>query len=195
MYRKIVFDMDGVIRIGNHLIDGSDKILDYMGKNHINGALCTNEDRYTEDELREDLSEMGFEIPDTWQVITSGMVVTRFLHDRILKHPDRHYDIGIVGETGLYSTLASLTELSNCTITERPRASDTQKFLVIGTLNTMKMSALNKALEWIKAGARVEYGVTHVIQPGGSIRDAEVQQAAQAHKMTMTMCGKRMFLH
>lgn len=40
-----------------------------------------------------------------------------------------------------------------------------------------------------------EYGVTHVVQPGGSVRDEQVWQAVREHNMTMTMCDKRMFLH
>ncbi len=155
MYEKIVFDMDGVIRVGNKLIDGSTETLEYMQRNGIKGALCTNEDRYTEEEIREDLYEMGFDIPDNWQVVTSGMVVNGFLHRKIKKNHMIHYDIGIIGETGLYSTLSTLTELDNCTVTEHPRQSNSNKILVIGTLNTMKMSSLNKALEWIKAGAKV----------------------------------------
>jgi phosphoribosylaminoimidazolecarboxamide formyltransferase/IMP cyclohydrolase len=38
-------------------------------------------------------------------------------------------------------------------------------------------------------------GVTAIIQPGGSVRDAEVIQAAEAHGMTMVVTGKRQFRH
>ncbi len=38
-------------------------------------------------------------------------------------------------------------------------------------------------------------GITAVIQPGGSIRDAEVIAAANASKMAMIMTGMRMFRH
>jgi phosphoribosylaminoimidazolecarboxamide formyltransferase/IMP cyclohydrolase len=40
-----------------------------------------------------------------------------------------------------------------------------------------------------------EAGVTAVVQPGGSVRDAEVIQAADRHGMTMIMTGKRQFRH
>jgi phosphoribosylaminoimidazolecarboxamide formyltransferase / IMP cyclohydrolase len=40
-----------------------------------------------------------------------------------------------------------------------------------------------------------EAGVTAIIQPGGSVRDAEVIQAADQHGMTMIMTGKRQFRH
>ncbi|MND02858.1 Bifunctional purine biosynthesis protein PurH [compost metagenome] len=40
-----------------------------------------------------------------------------------------------------------------------------------------------------------EAGVTAVIQPGGSIRDAEVIQAADEHGMAMVFTGMRHFRH
>ena len=38
-------------------------------------------------------------------------------------------------------------------------------------------------------------GIRAIIQPGGSVRDAEVIAAADAHGMAMIMTGKRMFRH
>jgi phosphoribosylaminoimidazolecarboxamide formyltransferase/IMP cyclohydrolase len=38
-------------------------------------------------------------------------------------------------------------------------------------------------------------GITAVIQPGGSIRDAEVVKAADEHGMTMILTGMRHFRH
>ena len=40
-----------------------------------------------------------------------------------------------------------------------------------------------------------EMGVTAIIQPGGSIRDQECIDAANAHKVAMVMTGKRHFRH
>ncbi len=40
-----------------------------------------------------------------------------------------------------------------------------------------------------------EAGVSAIIQPGGSLRDAEVIQAADRHGMAMIMTGKRQFRH
>lgn len=40
-----------------------------------------------------------------------------------------------------------------------------------------------------------KYGVRWVIQPGGSMRDAEVEQAAREHGITMVLTGKRHFKH
>jgi phosphoribosylaminoimidazolecarboxamide formyltransferase/IMP cyclohydrolase len=40
-----------------------------------------------------------------------------------------------------------------------------------------------------------EYGITAVIQPGGSLRDEEVVAAADEHGMTMVYTGMRHFRH
>jgi phosphoribosylaminoimidazolecarboxamide formyltransferase/IMP cyclohydrolase len=38
-------------------------------------------------------------------------------------------------------------------------------------------------------------GVTAIIQPGGSVRDAEVIEAANRHGLAMVMTGRRQFRH
>jgi phosphoribosylaminoimidazolecarboxamide formyltransferase/IMP cyclohydrolase len=43
--------------------------------------------------------------------------------------------------------------------------------------------------------AAAEAGATAVIQPGGSVRDAEVIQAADEHGMAMVFTGIRHFRH
>ncbi len=40
-----------------------------------------------------------------------------------------------------------------------------------------------------------EAGITAIIQPGGSMRDQEVIDAANEHGMTMIMTGMRHFRH
>jgi phosphoribosylaminoimidazolecarboxamide formyltransferase/IMP cyclohydrolase len=41
----------------------------------------------------------------------------------------------------------------------------------------------------------VEHGITAVIQPGGSMRDAEVIAAADEHGIAMAFTGMRHFRH
>jgi phosphoribosylaminoimidazolecarboxamide formyltransferase/IMP cyclohydrolase len=41
----------------------------------------------------------------------------------------------------------------------------------------------------------IDAGVTAVVQPGGSVRDAEVIEAAQAAGVTMYFTGERHFFH
>jgi phosphoribosylaminoimidazolecarboxamide formyltransferase/IMP cyclohydrolase len=43
--------------------------------------------------------------------------------------------------------------------------------------------------------AVAEFGITSVIQPGGSVRDAEVIAAANEHGIAMVFTGMRHFRH
>jgi phosphoribosylaminoimidazolecarboxamide formyltransferase/IMP cyclohydrolase len=43
--------------------------------------------------------------------------------------------------------------------------------------------------------AAAEAGVAAIVQPGGSVRDDEVTQAANEHGMTMVFTGRRLFRH
>ena len=43
--------------------------------------------------------------------------------------------------------------------------------------------------------AAIEAGATAVIQPGGSVRDNEVVEAADAHDIAMVFTGVRHFRH
>ena len=43
--------------------------------------------------------------------------------------------------------------------------------------------------------AAAEAGATAIIQPGGSVRDEEVIQAANEHDMAMVFTGRRHFRH
>lgn len=40
-----------------------------------------------------------------------------------------------------------------------------------------------------------KHGITAVIQPGGSVRDKEVIEAANEHKLAMVFTGMRHFKH
>ena len=57
--KPVVFDMDGVIRIGNRKIDGAETIFDQLNSKNIKTMIVTNECRYTVKELKDDLCEMG----------------------------------------------------------------------------------------------------------------------------------------
>ena len=52
--KGIVFDMDGVLRVGNNPIPHACDIINIMIKNNIPGMVSTNECRYTEKVLRKE---------------------------------------------------------------------------------------------------------------------------------------------
>ena len=73
--KLFAFDMDGVIRIGQHSVEGSDNIFSLIEKIGKQSLIITNECRYTSEEIKEDLTEMGINIPEQLKVITAGEMV------------------------------------------------------------------------------------------------------------------------
>ena len=57
--KLVAFDMDGVLRIGNHPVTGAGEIFKTLERLHRNSLIITNECRYTPEEIIEDLEEMG----------------------------------------------------------------------------------------------------------------------------------------
>lgn len=151
----IIFDMDGVIRIGNKPISGANNIIKYMNSNNIGGMLMTNECRYTEDELRNDLLELGINIPQHWYIYSASMAVRDYLEKKIVKNNDKNYSIGIIGEIGLFETINQLSKYSNFEIVETPPKYKTNLILIIGSVNRIKISTLEKGLKWLKSDAKI----------------------------------------
>lgn len=96
--KLIVFDMDGVIRIGNNIIEGAENIFKNIDNINKNSLIITNECRYTSEQIKEDLSEMGINNLDNISVITSGILVYDYILNKINKFPNEQISIGIVGE-------------------------------------------------------------------------------------------------
>lgn len=161
--KNIVFDMDGVLRIGNSPVEGADKIIRYMQKKGIRGMISTNECRYTVAELRDDLSEMGIDIPEDWMIYTAGIAVRDYLEEKLKRWSNRKMIVGVIGERGLYETIQELNKYDNFCLVDQPpdigcckdEGEDFKLIIVIGTLNKIKICNLEKGLKWIKAGANV----------------------------------------
>lgn len=164
-YKGVIFDMDGVLRIGNHPVKGASEIIEKLNNNNIKGMISTNECRYTDVELKDELTEMGVNIPDDWPIYTSGMAVRDYLETKIKKHPERNFSIGIIGECGLFETINELTRHKNVEITDIPPKYETKLILIIGTVNKIKITNLEKGLKWLKAGAKVIKTCSDVSDP------------------------------
>ena len=154
-YKCVVFDMDGVLRIGSHPIKHANETIQHIRKKGIRGMLSTNECRYTDAELREDLEELGINFPDEWTIYTSGMAVRDYLEKKVLKKTEKQFSVGIIGEMGLFETINELSHYSNFELVDTPPKYETKLILIIGTVNKMKISNLEKGLKWLKAGAKI----------------------------------------
>ena len=153
--KLFAFDMDGVLRIGQHSVEGADNIFTLIEKYGKHSLIITNECRYTSDEIKEDLTEMGINIPEQLKVITAGEMVYTYLNDKCKRFPNEHISLGIIGEKGLFESINPITHNKNVEIVELPPKYKSKNYLVVGTLNKIKISNLEKALKWIKAGSKI----------------------------------------
>ena len=163
--KGIIFDMDGVLRIGSHPVKYANDIIQLLKSKNIPGMISTNECRYTDVELRDDLEELGINIPDSWIIYTSAMAVRDYLKKNIKKNKEKNFSLGIIGEKGLFQTINEITHFDNCEICEIPPKYETKKILIIGSVNKIKISTLEKGLKWIQAGAKVLTTCSDVSDP------------------------------
>jgi len=88
-------------------------------------------------------------------IITAGKMVYEYLVDKNKRFPNDHMSLGIVGEQGLYDTINPITQLPNVEIVETPPKYKTKAILILGTVNKIKISNLEKVLKWVKFGAKI----------------------------------------
>ena len=153
--KLFAFDMDGVIRIGQHIIEGAETIFTIIEQYGKKSVIITNECRYTSEEIKEDLCEMGINLPEDIKIITAGTMVYEYLNNKCKRFPEEHISLGIIGEKSLFESLNPLTHNSNVEIAELPPEYKSKKYLIIGALNKIKISNLEKALKWVKVGAKI----------------------------------------
>lgn len=156
--KAVVFDMDGVIRIGNKLIQHTQNILVDLQKNNINTCIVTNECRYTIEDLKCDLEELGLLIPPDQFFYTAAVSAKDYLESKIKRFPHSNIIIGIVGELGLYETINELTNYNNVSIKDSIHDINTTNYkiyLILGTVNKIKIKHLDKILNWTKYGAKI----------------------------------------
>ena len=153
----VVFDMDGVLRIGNKIINNAQEVLETLIENNIKTMIVTNECRYTVNELKEDLNELGLTIPEECHFYTAGLSARDYLEKKLLRFPNKNFTICVVGELGLYSTIRELNMYANFNLEDNPKniKKNDKVFLILGTVNRIKINHLNKILDWVKAGAKV----------------------------------------
>lgn len=168
--KGIVFDMDGVLRFGDHPANYCEKLIEFIKNKEIPTMVVTNECRYTRETILNDLKYMNLNIPKTWQLYTSGIAVRDYICSQVVNHNKSLYAIGIVGEVGLKKTIEPLELYNNCRIFDDPRTISendfTTKILVIGTLNNISNDVINKCNRWINAGAKIIITCPDVYDPG-----------------------------
>lgn len=152
MIKAVVFDLDGVIRIGSAPIPGVNEVFQYLESHDIPYMICTNECRYTPSQIHKMVGEMGISLTTlTDQMIyTAGLATKDYLWIKYQRSIDAQpLQIGIVGESGLESVLRTEWLEVHSTPPSGP------KYLIVGTITKIEMHHLEKIRSWIHAGAKV----------------------------------------
>ena len=157
--KYVLFDMDGVLRIGNKPIKGSSDIFIKLENSNIKSMIVTNECRYTNEQILEDFEKMNIKISNETKIITSGYILYMYIREKVINNPENKYILGVIGETGLNKFMFKLSELENLEIMENPPNKETIKkkgyklILVIGSVNNIIIDYLQKILSWIQKKA------------------------------------------
>lgn len=162
--KLFAFDMDGVIRIGTRPIGGSEYIFETINSLGKKSLLVTNECRYTKDTIREDMQEMGVELNNI-PIFTPGDFIYSYFKKKAEHNNDKNYSLGIIGENGLYDSINPLTSLNNIEICEVPPKYKTNLYLIVGSVNKIKISILEKVLKWVKTDAKIILTCEDVADP------------------------------
>jgi len=152
--------MDGVLRIGNNIIDGSHNIIPLLkNKFDINSIILTNECRYTNRYLKNNLEELGIKLENDTIIYTSANSIQYFFEQNIM---NKHNKINIIyiGENGLKQAIYNLNLNNNDNIRiyssydridkEYKYIKNNKFYMVIGTINNISIEILENILYWLK---------------------------------------------
>ena len=159
-YKACVFDLDGVLRVGKNIISGSEYILKHLNERGVKTMILTNECRYTIDELKDELSEIGLYVPEETIIYTAACAARDYIKSKLERFPNKVFNICVIGELGLYETIMELKEYTNFKSNLNIETSETgdskmDLYVVLGTVNKIKINHLNKLLKLIKLGAKI----------------------------------------
>ncbi|MGH7961789.1 MAG: HAD-IIA family hydrolase [Candidatus Binatia bacterium] len=140
MPANYIIDMDGVIYLGNELIPGVQQFIERLVKGNHRFLFLTNSSNLTPSEIQRKLSKMGIEVSVN-HFFTSAMATADFLHHQ---HPRGR--VYIIGGEGLREALTNI----GYTITE-----EDPDYVVVGTTRTYDYDHMAKAVELVRAGARL----------------------------------------
>ena len=137
--KNYIFDMDGVLVLGNTPIDGVQDFINNLISKNINFAVLTNNPFYTPKDLQYKLSHVGLSIPEE-RFYTSAMATASFL-----KAQKPNGSAYVIGESGLTTAIHNI----GYTITKY-----NPDFVVLGETTNYSFENIAEACTLIKNGAR-----------------------------------------
>lgn len=144
--KAVVFDLDGVVRIGDKPVSGINDAFQYLIDQSIPFMIATNECRFAPGDIRQMLLKMGVNIPSSCFIYTAGMAMRDYLrtkpNDKGVKH------IGVIGEQGLKDILSQEHQ-----IVIHPDGDNHIDYLIVGTLNGVDTNPHRN--NWIKSCKKI----------------------------------------
>lgn len=149
----ILCDMDGVLRIGNRPIaERMQSIFYYLKELKISPIIITNECRYTNKKIYDDLFDMdiidkALDIP----LITSANVCKSWLEKYIYTNKDIYnkFNVCVIGEKGLKTNISSINNISLTIDSDYSNNSYTKNVLIIGSLFNYTQNQKKLVKEWL----------------------------------------------
>jgi HAD superfamily hydrolase (TIGR01450 family) len=158
--KVVIFDMDGVLRIGNNIVDGAQNIIPNLKKKlNIDSVILTNECRYTNKYLSRNLESLGVNLDKKTIIYTASNNVHNFLEKKLTKSKEI-IEVVCVGEEGLLYNVNKLDTYDNLIIhdlkEEEPTINEDSTFyLIIGSVNKITIKLLQNIIKWTKFNPNV----------------------------------------
>ncbi|MFD2131462.1 HAD-IIA family hydrolase [Pseudogracilibacillus auburnensis] len=97
--KAFIFDLDGTIYLGDHLIEGAKESLQWVRKNNAKVRFVTNNPRYSREFYRKKLQRLGIETSFD-EIITSAQITAKYLDEN-----HQYGKIFVIGEEQLMAEL------------------------------------------------------------------------------------------
>jgi len=142
--KLICLDLDGVIYIGDFLIDGALFFIEKLRENNIQYLFVTNSTLRSRDFYAQKLNKLGIPAKRE-QIITAAYATAKYIQGR---EKDRSFSTFILGEEGLKQEFSIL----NCNfLTEED--SETSDYVVVGLDRDINYKKICKAVNDLLKGA------------------------------------------
>ena len=175
-YQSFLFDMDGVIYIHTHPIPDAASFINRLRDMERKVLFLTNNSKYTREQYREKLAEMGIECIEE-EIMTSSTATAGFLEENFDLKGKTAF---MIGGDGLREEL-SKTELNLVGDTEGKRA----EYVVVGwdtelTYDKLKIAclALHNGAEFIGTNSDATFPSPEGLWPGAGSIIASLEKAA-----------------
>ena len=149
----ILCDMDGVLLIGNQPIAGLQNIFSYFKELKIQPMIITNECRYTNKKVYDDLEKMKIiKKDDDIPLVTSANVCKTWLENYIYVNKSKYsiFNIYVIGEKGLQENISSISNKSLMQSSKWNTDKFAKNILIIGSLFNYTHHHKNIIEDWIE---------------------------------------------